>query len=113
MLNVTIDETNEQVNDTVTDGNHISVFRSAYSRICNAIRSCLDSEEKSAVNGMYLFLHLDFPEDRNIHIDLVRNIPSGTDIGQNSDFEERLTLEDALYELGAIDANEIEKYRWD
>ena len=113
MLNVTIDKTNEKVNDTDIDGDRISIFRCAYSRICNAIRSCLDSEEKSAVNGMYIFLHLDFPEDRNLHIDLVRNIPSGTDTGQNSGFEERLILEDVLRELGAIDAKEIRKYRWD
>lgn len=49
---------------------------SAYSKLCQALRIALTNEERQAVDGMYLYLHVDLG---SLSVDLVRNIPSSTD----------------------------------
>lgn len=71
-------------NEEMPTKEHCRLTTSAYGKICNAIKHCLNDKEKLAADGMYLFLHLDHPEDSSLHIDLVKNVPSGTDIGQHA-----------------------------
>ncbi|MFC1979144.1 hypothetical protein ACFLVP_04070 [Chloroflexota bacterium] len=101
-MNANIDQQCERETLTRKDEGQLLLSRRAYSKLCNAIRGCLDDEEKAVVNGMYLFLHLDFPEDNNLHIDMVRNIPSSTDIRQYAEFKKSLTAAEIDLELDVI-----------
>lgn len=53
---------------------------SAYSKLSQALRIALTAEERQAVDGMYLFLHVDLG---SLSVDLVRNVPSASDKGQS------------------------------
>ncbi len=64
------------------------IFMGAYAKL-RGVAMHLSSEERAAVDGMYLFLHRD---NGVISVDLVRKIPAATDKGQGKTMEKTLAL---------------------
>ncbi|KKK83703.1 hypothetical protein LCGC14_2790710, partial [marine sediment metagenome] len=65
-----------------------------------ALMGCLTEEEAEAVSGMYLFLHIDRPGSA-LCVDMVREMPSGTDKAQSNKLEKDLAQAEALAEIRA------------
>lgn len=62
----------------------VSLFVGAFDKLKKVLVGCLTEEERQAVNGMYLFLHID-GAGTSLNVDMVRNLPSATDKGQGPD----------------------------
>lgn len=82
-----------RVNDQIAEEEayqlRIETVLSAKRKIEGMVISSLTEEEKTAVNGMYLFFH-------GMCVDIVRNIPSSTDKGQGQQFIKQLEKAEAV-----------------
>lgn len=72
--------------------NRSQLVQSAYKKLRRALFANMTSEEREAVDGMYLFLH-------GTNVDMIRQIPSGTDRGEHRKLERDLTMAEALAEV--------------
>lgn len=66
------------------------VVMAAYGKLQQNIMDNLTPEERAAVSGMYLFLHVDH-DGGALHVDMVRNVPSATDKGQHEKLEKMMS----------------------
>jgi len=74
--------------------NRSQLVQSAYKKLRRELGKSLSPEEREAIDGIYLFLH-------GTNVDMIRQIPSGTDRGEHRKLERDLTMADALAEVKA------------
>ena len=68
------------------------LVQSAYRKLRRELGKSLSPEEREAIDGIYLFLH-------GTNVDMIRQIPSGTDKGEHRKLERDLTMAEALAEV--------------
>lgn len=88
-------KTRENIVEARRVENRSQLVESAYARLKHNLFAGMTREEREAIDGMYLFMHAG-------NVDLVRNIPSGTDAGENRRFERDLTMAEAMRETETV-----------
>ncbi len=88
-------KTRENIVEATRVETRSTLVQSAYARLKHNLLAGMTREEREAVDGMYLFMHAG-------NVDLVRNIPSGTDAGENRRFERDLTMAEAMRETETV-----------
>lgn len=75
--------------------NRWTLIYSAFDKLKREIGKTLTTEEREAVDGMYIFFH-------SGHVDMVRNTNSATDQGENMRFEKDMSTAEAIHELESL-----------
>ncbi|KKN58149.1 hypothetical protein LCGC14_0554890 [marine sediment metagenome] len=88
-------KTRENIVEATRVQNRSQLVQSAYARLRRNLFAGMTREEREAVDGMYLFMHAG-------NVDLVRNTPSGTDVGENRRLERDLTMAEAMRETETV-----------
>ncbi len=88
-------KTRENIVEARRVQNRSQLVQSAYARLRRNLFAGMTREERQAVDGMYLFMH-------GGNVDLVRNIPSGTDAGESLRLERDLTMAEAMRETETV-----------
>lgn len=71
------------------------LFEGATVKLRKEMGKTLTSEERNAIDGLYIFLHSGC-------VDFIRHIPSGTDAGENKRLNRDLDTAEAMKELASL-----------
>ena len=72
-----------------------ATVKSAFAKLKREMGKTLTREEYDAIDGMYLFLHSGC-------VDMVRHIPSATDMGESKKLDRDLDMAEAMHELSSL-----------